>query len=83
MGSKECCIYKVPSQLREVKPAAYTPRILLIGPLHHFAKPKVFERDIEANSLMEDLKNGNPRYINVYPWAMAVLFLFLDIVLCL
>ncbi|XP_010415154.1 PREDICTED: UPF0481 protein At3g47200-like [Camelina sativa] len=63
MGSEECCIYRVPSQLREVKPAAYTPRILLIGPLHHFAKPKVFRSDIEANNLMEDLKNGNSRYL--------------------
>ena len=31
----ECCIYKVPNLLRNVKPEAYTPQLISIGPLHH------------------------------------------------
>ena len=82
MGYQKFCIYRVPSQLRDVKPEAYTPRSLLIGPLHHSAKPKIIRKDskkksdIEANILMEDLKNGNSRYINTYTH-MAVSFLLL------
>jgi len=41
MGSQDPCIYRVPSQLREVNPEAYRPRMLLIGPLTHSKKPKV------------------------------------------
>ncbi|KAF3575842.1 hypothetical protein DY000_02032126 [Brassica cretica] len=29
-----CCIYRVPDCMREVKPEAYTPQLVLIGPLH-------------------------------------------------
>jgi len=31
----KCCIYKVPNLLRNVKPEAYTPQLISIGPLHH------------------------------------------------
>ncbi|KAI4354730.1 hypothetical protein L6164_003576 [Bauhinia variegata] len=31
----ECCIYDVPEILRKVKPEAYTPQLISIGPLHH------------------------------------------------
>nr|XP_023882369.1 UPF0481 protein At3g47200-like isoform X2 [Quercus suber]XP_023882370.1 UPF0481 protein At3g47200-like isoform X2 [Quercus suber] len=43
----ECCIYKVPKRLREVKMEAYTPRLISIGPAH---------RDIDALKEMESLK---------------------------
>ncbi|XP_009138832.1 UPF0481 protein At3g47200 [Brassica rapa] len=33
-----CCIYRVPNCLREVNPEAYTPQLVLIGPLHHSLK---------------------------------------------
>ncbi|XP_010512372.1 PREDICTED: UPF0481 protein At3g47200-like [Camelina sativa] len=29
-----CCIYRVPNCLRQVSPEAYTPQLVLIGPLH-------------------------------------------------
>lgn len=32
------CIYRVPDRLRRVNPEAYTPQLLLIGPLHHSLK---------------------------------------------
>ncbi|KAI5558080.1 hypothetical protein BDE02_17G015200, partial [Populus trichocarpa] len=31
----ECSIYEVPNLLRKVKPEAYTPQLISIGPLHH------------------------------------------------
>ena len=30
-----CCIYKVPQKIRGIKPEAYTPQVVSIGPLHH------------------------------------------------
>ncbi|KAG5222693.1 UPF0481 protein [Salix suchowensis] len=30
----ECCIYRVPNSFRNVKPEAYTPQLISIGPLH-------------------------------------------------
>ncbi|CAH2057939.1 unnamed protein product [Thlaspi arvense] len=38
-----CCIYRVPCGLRGVNPEAYTPRMLLIGPIHHFKKAQAAE----------------------------------------
>ncbi|KAJ0255589.1 Transmembrane protein [Hirschfeldia incana] len=35
-----CCIYRVPECLREVNPKAYTPQLILIGPLH---RPLIFQ----------------------------------------
>ncbi|AEE34606.1 transmembrane protein, putative (DUF247) [Arabidopsis thaliana] len=57
MGSQDPCIYRVPSQLREVNPEAYRPRMLLIGPLTHSKKPKVHtdSRYLEYK-MMEDQK---------------------------
>lgn len=31
----ECCIYRVPKDLRKVNEEAYTPQVISIGPLHH------------------------------------------------
>jgi hypothetical protein len=33
--SPECCIYKVPTDLRKVNEKAYTPQHISIGPFHH------------------------------------------------
>ncbi|AEC10487.1 hypothetical protein ISN45_At02g040300 [Arabidopsis thaliana x Arabidopsis arenosa] len=42
--SKEyCCIYRVPNRLRRVNPEAYTPQMLLIGPLQHSKKANALE----------------------------------------
>jgi hypothetical protein len=41
-----CCIYKVPNLLRNVKPEAYTPQLISVGPLHHGdAKLEIMERE--------------------------------------
>ncbi|KAJ0246342.1 hypothetical protein HA466_0168960 [Hirschfeldia incana] len=42
-NSKLCCIYRVPNRLREVNPEAYTPQLVLIGPLHHSLKSRALE----------------------------------------
>jgi len=34
----ECCIYKVPNKLRKVNEAAFTPKLVSIGPFHHDLK---------------------------------------------
>nr|POE98003.1 upf0481 protein [Quercus suber] len=44
----ECCIYKVPKRLRNVKKEAYTPKLISIGPVHH--------QEMEHKD-MESLKN--------------------------
>ncbi|CAA7032884.1 unnamed protein product [Microthlaspi erraticum] len=33
-----CCIYRVPEVLRKVNAEAYTPQLVIIGPLHHYLK---------------------------------------------
>ncbi|CAL8121157.1 unnamed protein product [Prunus armeniaca] len=40
------CIYRVPSKLRRVNEAAYTPQLLSIGPFHH-GKPEL--KDMETH----------------------------------
>ena len=49
-GSSDGTIYKVPEPLRSIKPEAYTPTVISIGPLHSGRK------DLMANSL-------KPRYL--------------------
>jgi hypothetical protein len=34
----KCCIYRVPGRLRSVNAEAYTPQLVIIGPLHHHMK---------------------------------------------
>ncbi|KAF3582208.1 hypothetical protein DY000_02029655, partial [Brassica cretica] len=41
VNHKYCCIYRVPCRLRNVRPDAYTPQMLLIGPLSK--KPQIME----------------------------------------
>ncbi|KAG7548064.1 hypothetical protein ISN44_As12g032710 [Arabidopsis suecica] len=36
--TENCCIYRVPNSIRSINPEAYTPQLLLIGPLHHSLK---------------------------------------------
>ncbi|XP_034906615.1 UPF0481 protein At3g47200 [Populus alba] len=44
-GLFKCCIYEVPNLLRNVKPEAYTPQLISIGPLHHDdAKLEIMQR---------------------------------------
>ncbi|XLT26875.1 hypothetical protein HN873_058167 [Arachis hypogaea] len=32
---EECCIYRVPHEIRKFNEDAYTPKVVSIGPLHH------------------------------------------------
>ncbi|KAL4033906.1 hypothetical protein IC575_007024 [Cucumis melo] len=32
----DCSIYRIPKQLREMNPKAYTPQLISIGPFHHY-----------------------------------------------
>ncbi|KAJ7957806.1 hypothetical protein O6P43_018626 [Quillaja saponaria] len=33
--TRECCIYKVPADIRKLNEGAYTPKVVSIGPFHH------------------------------------------------
>jgi hypothetical protein len=44
----ECCIYRVPKLLRKVNEEAYTPKLISIGPFHHYRKEL---RDMEMHKL--------------------------------
>ncbi|KAL2346769.1 hypothetical protein Fmac_000769 [Flemingia macrophylla] len=37
----ECCIYRVPFDLRKVNEDAYTPKVVSIGPFHHNTLPRL------------------------------------------
>ncbi|KAG6628569.1 hypothetical protein CIPAW_14G022100 [Carya illinoinensis] len=41
----ECCIYKIPKELRMLNEKAYSPRLISIGPLHH-GKKGLIKRDM-------------------------------------
>ncbi|XP_059434283.1 UPF0481 protein At3g47200-like [Corylus avellana] len=47
----ECCIYRVPKQLRKLNGEAYTPKLVSIGPFHH-----------EADEL-KDMEKHKQRYL--------------------
>ncbi|ESQ42300.1 hypothetical protein EUTSA_v10013719mg [Eutrema salsugineum] len=47
------CIYRVPGQMRNVKPDAYTPRMVLIGPLHRPVKLKPGHKKNEYTKMDE------------------------------
>ncbi|EFH52818.1 hypothetical protein ARALYDRAFT_349109 [Arabidopsis lyrata subsp. lyrata] len=42
-NQKHCCIYRVPNSIRRVKPEAYTPQLLILGPLHHSSKSQALK----------------------------------------
>ncbi|VVB15006.1 unnamed protein product [Arabis nemorensis] len=48
------CIYRGPQRLRRVNPEAYTPQLVLIGPLHHSLKSQALESlgDITKTTIM-------------------------------
>ncbi|XP_068656724.1 UPF0481 protein At3g47200-like [Aristolochia californica] len=41
---ENCCIYRVPSNMREANPEAYTPKLVSFGPYHHGA-PHLMEME--------------------------------------
>ncbi|KAI4332249.1 hypothetical protein L6164_017173 [Bauhinia variegata] len=76
----DCCIYWVPYYVREINPDAYTPKIISIGPLHHFdqrlqnmekCKRAYFKQFVSrAKNKLEDLintvENEEPRLRQCY-----------------
>ncbi|KAK0581090.1 hypothetical protein LWI29_009945 [Acer saccharum] len=50
----ECCIYKVPIDLRNIKEEAYTPHIISIGPFHYGKKE------------LMDMEKQKKRYIRIF-----------------
>ncbi|CAA7032879.1 unnamed protein product [Microthlaspi erraticum] len=55
----KCCIYRVPESLRRVNAEAYTPQLVIIGPLHHSLKS-------QALKSLGDIKDTKSMgYVNV------------------
>ncbi|KAL1190921.1 hypothetical protein V5N11_025661 [Cardamine amara subsp. amara] len=54
-----CCIYRVPNCLRQVNPEAYTPQLVIIGPLHHSLKSQALKSrgDVITNTKSMDYLN--------------------------
>nr|XP_048334397.1 UPF0481 protein At3g47200-like [Ziziphus jujuba var. spinosa] len=53
-------IYKVPNKLREIRPAAYTPQIVSIGPFHH---GKSNLKAMAREGLMNELKKEDGKLV--------------------
>ncbi|KAL9342993.1 hypothetical protein Peur_063424 [Populus x canadensis] len=63
-----CCIYRVPYSIRNIKPKAYTPQLISIGPIHHginsglegMEKQKViYYKEFTERPYMDEEKIGN------------------------
>ncbi|XP_010524424.1 PREDICTED: UPF0481 protein At3g47200 isoform X2 [Tarenaya hassleriana] len=50
-----CCVYRVPTRLRRVNPEAYTPQMLLLGPLNH---------SLKAEAATKRSSSDDPRYLD-------------------
>ncbi|KAL5798934.1 hypothetical protein ACOSQ2_003754 [Xanthoceras sorbifolium] len=44
-AAKDCCIYRVPRDLRKINEKAYTPQVVSIGPLHHGKEEYLIEME--------------------------------------
>ncbi|KAJ7950829.1 hypothetical protein O6P43_026969 [Quillaja saponaria] len=58
----ESCIYKVPCDLRNINEAAYTPRLISIGPIHHGdkkLKPMERQKKIYHHEFHKRLKENH------------------------
>ncbi|KAI9180585.1 hypothetical protein LWI28_006247 [Acer negundo] len=44
-AAPECCIYRVPRDLRKINKKAYTPQVVSIGPLHHCKQEYLIEME--------------------------------------
>ncbi|CAA7024494.1 unnamed protein product [Microthlaspi erraticum] len=69
-----CCIYRVPNSMRQVNPEAYTPQIVLIGPLHHSLKSQAlnYHGDITNTKLMNYLNMERHKKIYLAKFAKRV-----------
>ncbi|VVB06395.1 unnamed protein product [Arabis nemorensis] len=73
-NSEHCCIYRVPERLRRVNPEAYTPQLLLIGPLHHSLKSQALKSlgDITYTKSMGYLNMEEHKKIYLVEFAQRV-----------
>ncbi|KAL5175423.1 UPF0481 protein [Glycine soja] len=48
--TNECCIYRVPFDIRKLNQDAYTPKVVSIGPFHHNGNPRL--QNMEKHKLI-------------------------------
>ncbi|CDY18964.1 BnaC04g03860D [Brassica napus] len=65
-GFQYCCFYRVPNWLRRVNPEAYTPQMLLLGPLQHSKSLELSKTDLRYLS----------SYIHISSYELKSLFVF-------
>ncbi|KAF2285299.1 hypothetical protein GH714_042341 [Hevea brasiliensis] len=54
---RDCCIYRVPKTLRKIKPEAYTPRLISLGPLKTPLQERTDEPPVQDETVkMETVK---------------------------
>ncbi|WZZ48545.1 hypothetical protein YC2023_048652 [Brassica napus] len=51
-----CCFYRVPNWLRRVNPEAYTPQMLLLGPLQHSKSLELSKTDLSC-CILQSINN--------------------------
>ncbi|KAJ6859952.1 hypothetical protein NC651_036316 [Populus alba x Populus x berolinensis] len=63
-----CCIYRVPYSFRNIKPEAYTPQLISIGPIHHGSNERIeamekqkvmYYKEFTERHNMDEEKIGN------------------------
>ncbi|KAJ4705204.1 hypothetical protein OWV82_022014 [Melia azedarach] len=66
----ECCIYRVPKDLRNINKAAYTPKVISVGPLHYGRKDLA---DMEKQKIR--FKREFSKRISVEKWQELITFM--------
>ncbi|KAF2285613.1 hypothetical protein GH714_005815 [Hevea brasiliensis] len=64
--SSDCCIFKVPSDLRSVNEKAYEPQIIAIGPYHHGKAHLIAMEEHKIRYLQSFLRRGDKNDVSRY-----------------
>ncbi|XP_010271392.1 PREDICTED: UPF0481 protein At3g47200-like [Nelumbo nucifera] len=57
--SSECCIFRVPEQMRKINEEAYRPRMVSLGPFH-YGKQRLAEMEEHKKRYLKSLLRRNP-----------------------
>ncbi|KAJ9182397.1 hypothetical protein P3X46_006398 [Hevea brasiliensis] len=64
--SSDCCIFKVPSDLRSVNEKAYEPQMIAIGPYHHGKDHLIAMEEHKIRYLQSFLRGGDKNDVSRY-----------------
>ncbi|KAJ4705205.1 hypothetical protein OWV82_022015 [Melia azedarach] len=66
----ECCIYRVPKDLRRINKAAYTPKVISIGPIH-YGKDELADMELQKIRFKREFS----KRISVEKWQEFITFI--------